>query len=62
MIDHVGLHARKPVFRVSEQIRLKPACSATEAMVNHLKFEHFSLSVLKGNVGYQDWNVRVANR
>ena len=31
MIDHVGLNVRKPVLWVSDQFRLKPAFSATEA-------------------------------
>ena len=30
MLSHLGLDARKPVFRVSDIPRLKPACSATE--------------------------------
>ena len=28
---HMGLVATKPVFRVSDKARLKPACSATES-------------------------------
>ena len=27
---HAGLIARKPVFRVSEEVKLQPVCSATE--------------------------------
>ena len=27
---HLGLVARKPVFGVSDKVRFKPACSATE--------------------------------
>ena len=28
--DHISLVTRKPIFGVSDQLRLKPACSATE--------------------------------
>ena len=28
---HMSLVTRKPVFGVSDQVRLKPACAATEA-------------------------------
>ena len=31
---HAGLIARKPVFRVSEEVKLQPVCSATETSQN----------------------------
>ena len=33
-IDYMGLDAKKSVFGVSDQLRLKPVCSATETSQN----------------------------
>ena len=31
LVPYMSLVTRKPVFRVFDQVRLKPACAATEA-------------------------------
>ena len=34
----MGRDARKPVFRVSDKVKLKPVCSASERLARKLKF------------------------
>ena len=31
VLSHMSLITRKPVFEIFDQVRLKPACAATEA-------------------------------
>ena len=41
LLDEMSLVTRKPVFGVCDQVRLKPACSATEATVQVKKNRYF---------------------
>ena len=56
-MSHMGLGARKPVFRVSDQVRLKPVCSATQTS-KHIEIllvasDHFTVQILNNKCSDQ---------
>ena len=51
MFHDMGLSSRKPVLRVVDQVRLKPAFSATEISKNILEILHGASWTLVNNNG-----------
>ena len=68
-IYFMGLHVRKPVFRVSDEVRFQPACSATEtsykieisliASLDMILSDKCITKVLIRLRGYVGWSVPV---
>ena len=56
---YMGLNARKPVFWVSDQIRPKPACSATRTSQNIDIFHGASLNIVLSRKGIIKARIRL---